>query len=161
MPKIGQLMPKIEKREKMEYEPGVYDMTLRYFDKPFASEFQNKNGETLWQLIAYYDFDKGGQYREYLTASTFDGKSTRGKEYNASKLFLRLKALTGCRNQEEADALDLDDIKDIPVRGIFGENQRGRVCLQSIKRRDGSPVKTPKPQPVDFDQLPDDDDVPF
>lgn len=156
MPRIGDTIPKQERRDNPEVEEGSHPMLFKGFGRPYESQFVDESsGLKKWQLKAYYSFtDTGEDFFEYLGASTFDGKAKNTKA-KASKLFQRLKALTGINSSDEANALDFDDIKDIPVIGTFVDD--GKIRLVSIKRVKAAAAK---PKPATFDE-PDDEEVSF
>ena len=129
MPKLGEMT----QNTKQEIEPGQYAMTFERFTEPELSQYTTKNGGAKMQVNAVYRFaDTGDEYLErYITVSSYDGA---GGEYPASKMFLRLRGLVGCKDKAAADELRLEDIKSIPVMVMFAENSKGHVRIAQVMR---------------------------
>lgn len=163
MPTFKDTLPRNERSGNPPVEEGSYDMTFLGFGKPYEGQFEDPNtGAKKWQLKAYYQFDQNkAEFFEYLGATTFDGVSKRG-DAKPSKLFQRLRVLAGVKNQEEADRLEFDALKDIPIVGTFIDDGV-KVRLMSIKLRKGAkPAAKAKSELPDYDQGDDsEEDPPF
>jgi hypothetical protein len=145
MPQFGEF----SRDTQVAIEPGTYKMTFIKFGEPALSNFKSeKTGEPIMQIKAFYVFDNGQEYSEYLSTSCFDGA---GGKYPASRLFLRLRGLMGVKDRKEAEALRSEDIQNIPCIGLFSENSRGKVALAQVKR--DNTRQAPKPKPINTDPV--------
>jgi hypothetical protein len=116
-----------------------YTGLFKKFSKPYQKEDIYHPGALVWKIGLFFEFSEGpyaGQeYKEFMKLSSFDGKSSKnGKQYAASGFFMRAQSLTGCKNSEECDRLDLEAIFNVPCILSFAKNKHGDVRLSSVKR---------------------------
>lgn len=147
-PTFGDEVP--DKPKGPSIVPGIYDgvlieITAPFMDKKFKSE------ETELKVKGIYRFSFG-DYSKFYSANLFDGISSNGSRQKPTQLFKLVRTITGVQTTAQARKIDRDQIRNIPVRGIFTTNDYGSgpvVSLSEVMLLEATaPPVQPQPQPT-------------